>query len=102
MSGGALGYSYFETEHSIEGRWEDPVLNELFHDMFADGLVKSLDLYLSGDISEKTYRERLNDFKKKWFKKTTEKDVTKAYIDKQLDCLREKLYVECGVNEDDD
>ena len=70
--------------------------------MFADGLVKSLDLYLSGDISEKTYRERLKNFKKKWFKKTTEKDVTKAYIDKQLDSLREKLYVECGVNEEDD
>lgn len=94
MSGGAFNYVNGNIAYQMNGQWDDEEMNELFFDMFGGGyddyrlpwhsdakkcefgprgggLAESLDFWLSGDISEESYREELSRFKRKWLSKKT-------------------------------
>lgn len=105
MSGGHFNYVNNSIGYEMEGQWENPVLNELFYDLFCahnygnryGGLALMLDFYLSGDIDEQDYRDAVDSFMNKWFKDNNVVDtVTKEYIDKEIEKTRQKLYSECG------
>ena len=107
MSGGHFNYVNKSISYEMEGQWENPVLNELFYDLFCahnyghryGGLALMLDFYLSGDIDEQDYRDAVDKFMKKWFNNSNVVDsVTKDYIDKQIENTRQKLYNECGLS----
>lgn len=77
MSGGHFGWNHYFDD--IEGEWQDCELNELFADLFCNGefsvrgyggLFQTLDFWLSGDVSEETYRKAVARFKAKWFHRT--------------------------------
>lgn len=79
MSGGHFNYSQDRTVEDFGGEWRDEEINELFADLFGDGcwgsqdrenLAHELDWWLSGDTSEKDYREAVKRFKEKWFRRT--------------------------------
>ena len=97
MSGGHFDYYQYRTAETFENRWQDEELNQLFEDLFIrgfghrdGGLVCSLDLYLSGDIEEESYREEVQAFKDKWFGRTPE-DRVEFYAEKlQEHCNRYK------------
>ena len=102
MSGGELfDYTYPDFQ-SAEGRWGDEEVNELYHDLFIgeefsirgyDGLMQSLDFWLSGDVCEETYREKLAAFKAKWLGRTPEDRLAfyQAKLQERCDQLKWEL-----------
>ena len=111
MSGGHFNYVNNSIGYEMEGQWENPVLNELFYDLFCahnygqryGGLALMLDFYLSGDIDEQDYRDAVDSFMNKWFKDNNVVDtVTKDYIDKKIEDTRQMLYNECGFTANQD
>lgn len=89
MSGGYFDYVNENVRWTMEGKWRDEEINELFYDLFCaplwgsreGGLATALDFWLEGDIDEEVYREYVAKFKKKWFKRTNE-DSVKLYQEK--------------------
>lgn len=82
MSGGYFNYGHYPEE--IDGNWCDAEINELYHDLFLGGdfavrdyggLFQSLDFFLSDDTSEEQYRESVDRFKTKWFRRTPKNRV---------------------------
>jgi len=102
MSGGHFGMTPGSVAMEYGGEWADAELNELFFDLFGGGwggyhgplgmsgrerepefgrtwsegcnggLAETLDLFVSGDISEEQYREQVVRFKDKWLRRTDE------------------------------
>lgn len=104
MSGGALyNYTYPNFEEA-DGKWQDEELNELYSDLFCGGefavhgyggLAQSLDYYLSGDIDRSDYLDYLQEFKRKWFKRTP-KNRTEYYqrkLQEYADKLKDELVI---------
>lgn len=89
MSGGSCNYICFKIEEELCGRMKDAELNDLMKDI-AD-LAHALEWYLSADTSESTYREKVQEFKEKWFESNREERL-KGYIDESLDKLRKEMY----------
>ena len=111
MSGGAFNYVNETLEYEMAGRWEHPILNELFSDLFCShnygnrygGLAQMLDYYLCGDISEESYRKAVDAFMNKWFNNSNAvNDITKKYIDEQIAETQKRLYRECGFEVSDE
>ena len=75
---------------------EDKQISELVFDVLC--LIHSADWYLSGDTSEKTYRKDVNFFKAKWLKAKPD-DLTREEIDKNVEELRDDLYLAFGLRE---
>lgn len=106
MSGGSLfDYSYPNLE-CADGRWCDEELNELYRDLFIGGefsvrgyggLCQSLDFYLSSDIGEDSYREKLMRFKAKWFGRTPRNRV--AYYERKIQECADRCKAELGLIE---
>lgn len=108
MSGGRFDYTNDRVAYEMGGQWRDPVINELFDDLFRShnygnrngGLAQMLDFWLSGDIGEEDYREAVLKFKKKWFgTESIERDVIERYIDEKIEqikaeCLGEVVGIE--------
>lgn len=101
MSGGHFNYGYYPEE--IDGQWSDEEINELYRDLFCGGdfsvrgyggLYQSLDFWLSGDTSEKTYREAVAEFKTKWFRRTPKNRV--EFYQSKLQDHCDKLKRELG------
>lgn len=101
MSGGSCNYICYKIEEELCGRMEDAELNDLMKDI-AD-LAHALEWYLSYDTSEDTYREKVNEFKHKWFHASRERRL-KQYIDKSLIEIKGELYQMIGeeIKADDD
>lgn len=89
MSGGSCNYICYKIEEELCGRMQDAELNDLMKDIAE--LAHSLEWYLSCDTGEDTYKEKVSEFKKKWFGSDRE-DRLKGYIDESLDKLRKDLY----------
>jgi hypothetical protein len=68
MSGGSYNYMYCRIEYEYVGRMYDSQLNAMMKDLV--DLLHDLELWMSCDYSEDTYRKSVTEFKKKWFKQT--------------------------------
>lgn len=76
---------------------EDKLLSEMLWDMFC--LLHSYDWYACGDTCEKTFREDVEYFKKKWLL-LPDKDFVKREIDSALEEARMELYRSLGANKE--
>lgn len=89
MSGGSFNYSYTNLGEYF-GRMEDEQLNGMLKDL--QKVLHDVEWYTSGDISEKSYRETVTEFKKKWF---AQSDVdVKAHIEAQFEQKKNELLKE--------
>lgn len=82
MSGGSYNYMYSRIEYEYAGKMYDSQLNAMMKDLV--DLLHDLEWWQSCDCDEKTYRESVNKFKKKWFKQT------KIDVQKQIESEFEK------------
>lgn len=89
MSGGSFDYGYINLGEYF-GRMEDAQLNEMLRDL--QRVLHDVEWYTSGDISEKSYRETVAEFKKKWFGQS-DIDV-KAHIEAQFEQKKNELLKE--------
>lgn len=89
--------SYHPTRKEIRtvNPLEDVEISELVWDVF--DLLHSYDWYASGDTGEQDYREDVEAFKKKWFKRSAKERVQEE-VDSALEIAREQLYTEFGLN----
>lgn len=82
MSGGSYNYMYSRIEYEYAGKMHDSQLNAMMNDLV--DLLHDLEWWQSCDCDEKTYRESVKKFKKKWFKQT------KIDVQKQIELEFEK------------
>lgn len=82
-------YGYGCDGKHIPNVLEDEELSRLVYDVLV--LLGDADYYKSGDTGEETYRERVEEFKKKWLR-SSRKDIVKRIVDAKIDELREELY----------
>ena len=102
MSGGHFNYDNYNIGYTMDGQWQDEEINELFNDLFvgnlwgqrSGGLAGALDYWLADDISEETYREYVDKFKKKWFHRTPSNRV--EFYQNKLQDYCDKLKKELG------
>lgn len=90
---GKKGFSQAQIARDINPM-NDKELSEMIWDLLC--LLHSKDYYESGDISESTYEEDLNYFKKKWFQRSNE-DILNAYKN-DLQVYADKLIKEFEKN----
>lgn len=104
MSGGYFGYGI--QSDALDSEWRDEELNELFSDLFVNGefsvrgyggLFQALDFWLSCDIGEASYREKVRRFKDKWFRKTPRNRA--EFYEKKIQSYADKCKVELGLKE---
>lgn len=89
MSGGSFNYGYINLEEYF-GRMEDEQLNGMLKDL--QKVLHDVEWYTSGDISEKSYRKTVTEFKKKWF---AQSDVdVKTHIEAQFEQKKNELLKE--------
>jgi hypothetical protein len=93
MSGGSYEYISCKIEKAAEYA-RDLEIKDLLKDL-AEVLHDDEYAY-DGDISEKSYKETLSKFKKKWFK-DERPDRLKVIVDKEIDNLRQEIYEMIGV-----
>lgn len=129
MSGGHFYTSPATVAEEYCGQWLDAEIDDLFFDLFgsgwdeyrgslrcgkprkcefgrtwanperAGGLAETLDLLLSGDITEEDYREQVARFKRKWLTKKTPANRVEFYQKQFEDAaigLMERLKMELG------
>ena len=129
MSGGHFYTDPHMVGDAYCGQWQDAEIDALFFDLFgagwdryrgrirygkprvcefgrtwadpeyASGLAETLDLYLSGDITEEDYREQVTRFKCKWLAKRTPTNRAKFYqkeFEDAATALMERLRMELG------
>ena len=78
MSGGCLGYFYGRLEEHV-GDFADRELDELVQDLVT--LFREREWYLSGDKSERAWREASVAFKRKWLFGTKGRECVEQYMD---------------------
>jgi len=89
MSGGSYDYIYSRLQDECSERMYDAEMNDLVSDLVK--VLHDLEWWQSGDICEKTYRNTLKNFKKKWFGSERQERL-KGYIDNQISVVRNELY----------
>ena len=89
MSGGSYEYICYRLEEECKGRMYDAEMNDMIKDLVE--VLHDLEWWQSGDSGESVYRERLAEFKQKWFH-GNRKERLKGYIDEQIGIVREELY----------
>ena len=90
MSGGSYCYMFNRIEEEYVGRMFDSQLNSMMKDLVE--VLHDLEWWQSCDYSEKTYRESVVKFKKKWFKQT-KIDVQK-HIESEFERTKDELLKE--------
>lgn len=101
MSGGHFNYIEYQIVEQLSGEWRDLEIDELFYDLFeaplwgnrTGGLMGALDHWLSGDVEEEAYRECVNTFKDKWFKRSNKYRVEfyAGKLQEQCDRMKKEL-----------
>lgn len=99
MSGGSYNYIYGRLSDECGGRMYDEEMNDMIRDLC--GVLKSLEWWQSNDTSEKSYRMKLSEFKRKWFNGNREERL-KGYIDEQIGIVKRQLYSLIGEEEAED
>ena len=95
MSGGSYDYKYYVIEDYYENKMFDIELNDMMSDLIK--LLHDLEWWRSDDISEEAYRETVDNFKKKWFKRDKIKIkelIEKEFEDKKQELLKTFKYME--------
>ena len=98
MSGGSYNYMYIQIKDEYDNRMYDKQLDEMMKDLC--DLLHDLEWWMSCDYSEKTYRESVNKFKKKWFKQT--KIDVQNYIENEFERTKNELLKEFEYLKDDE
>ena len=88
MSGGSYDYKYYTIDEYYVGRMFDVELDEMMADL--KDVLHDLEWWQSSDYAEEDYRETVDKFKKKWFKRT--RLNVKNLIDKAFEDKKEELY----------
>lgn len=94
MSGGSYNYMYCRVEEEYVDRMHDSQLNAMMVDLCE--LLHDLEWWQPCDYSEKTYRESVNKFKKKWFKQTkidVQKQIESKFEQTKDELLKEFEYL---------
>lgn len=94
MSGGSYNYIYSKLEEECSERMYDAEMNDLIADLI--DVLHDLEWWRSGDSGEERYRDRLSEFKKKWFHGDREERL-RGYIDEQVGHVRRELYQLIGL-----
>ena len=87
MSGGSYDYTCFKIENEYCGKMYDAELDEMMQDI-AD-LTYDLEWWISGDKLEEEYRNKANEFKKKWFGPRDERLI--AIVEAKCEELKTEL-----------
>lgn len=96
MSGGSYDYKYYILDDYYVGRMYDQELNEMMKDLVE--VLHDVEWWQSCDISEEDYRETVNKFKKKWFKRDTFQ--VKNFIEEQFNNTKQELLKQLNYLED--
>ena len=96
MSGGSYDYKYYILDDYYVGRMYDKELNEMMKDLVE--VLHDVEWWQSCDISEEDYRETVNKFKKKWFKRDTFQ--VKNFIEEQFNYTKQELLKQLNYLED--
>lgn len=96
MSGGSYDYKYYILDDYYVGRMYDQELNEMIKDLVE--VLHDVEWWQSCDISEEDYRETVNKFKKKWFKRDTFQ--VKNFIEEQFNNTKQELLKQLNYLED--
>lgn len=95
MSGGSYDYKSYVIEDYYVGKMYDIELNEMMEDLIK--VLHDVEWWKSGDISEESYRETVNNFKKKWFKRDKvqiEQFIETNFEKKKNELLKQLSYLE--------
>lgn len=94
MSGGSYNYMYCRVNDEYIDRMFDSQLNSMMKDLV--DVLHDLEWWQSCDCSEKTYRESVVKFKKKWFKQTkidVQKQIESKFEQTKDELLKEFEYL---------
>lgn len=90
MSGGSMNYVYSTLEEYAVGMMKDAELDEMMADIA--NLLHACEWWHSGDYSEGQYREKANQFKKKWLGDMRTREARlERIIDEKANELRKEL-----------
>ena len=95
MSGGSYNYEYARVEEEYVGAMYDAELDELIKDLVP--VLKAVEWWKSGDTCERTYREKVIKFKKKWLSDDVRTERLGEIINGKVAELREELLKMIGV-----
>ena len=95
MSGGSYNYMYSTVEDEYVGRMYDAELDALIKDLVP--VLKAVEWWQSCDTSEKSYREAVRKFKKKWLSDDVRTERLSEIINGKVEDLREELLKMVGV-----
>lgn len=98
MSGGSYSDIYCRVEEECVDRMFDSQLNEMMKDLVK--VLHDLEWWQSSDSDEKSYRESVTEFKRKWFKQT-KIDVQKQ-IESEFERTKNELMKEFEYLSDDE
>ena len=96
MSGGSYNYKFYVLEEYYVGKMYDTELDEMLKDLIE--VLHDVEWWQSCDISEEDYRETVNKFKKKWFKRDTFQ--VKNFIEEQFNNTKQGLLKQFNYLED--
>ena len=96
MSGGSYDYKSYVLEEYYVGKMYDTELDEMLKDLIE--VLHDIEWWQSCDISEEDYRETVNKFKKKWFKRDTFQ--VKNFIEEQFNNIKQELLKQFNYLED--
>lgn len=96
MSGGSYDYKSYVLEEYYVGKMYDTELDEMLKDLIE--VLHDVEWWQSCDISEEDYRETVNKFKKKWFKRDTFQ--VKNFIEEQFNNTKQELLKQFNYLED--
>ena len=99
MSGGSYNYMYSSVEDEYVGHMYDAELDELMRDLVP--VLKAVEWWQSCDTCEKTYRDTVTKFKKKWLSGDVRQKVLEQIISDKVDELKYDLLKMIGIVEYD-
>lgn len=91
MSGGSLGYFYYQLEDHV-GDFGDKELDELVKDLAE--LFHDREWFLSGDTCDSDWVEARDNFKSKWFTEHGRQDRIVKYLTE----IADEVYAMFGMN----
>ena len=89
MSGGSYNYLYSQVDEEYVGNMHDKELDDMMSDLVK--LLHDLEWWQSDDYNEEQYREKVRQFKGKWFSADRNERLTK-YIDEAMEKLAVELH----------
>ena len=100
MSGGSYNYTYCNVDEEYVGHMYDPELDALIKDLVP--VLKAVEWWQSSDTCEKSYRDAVAKFKRKWLgnDKARQERLQQIICDK-VDDLKTDLLKMIGIVEYD-